>query len=114
MSKRNVKLYIEDVRDAVEKIEKYTEGLSFDTFIKDEKTVDAVVKNFSVIGEAVKNFPKEIKIKYPQTPWTEISGTRNKMIHAYFAIDEDILWKTIKEDLPAFKKQIAEISKEYS
>ena len=114
MSKRNVRLYIEDVRDAVEKIEKYAEGLNFDTFVKDEKTVDAVVKNFSVIGEAVKKFPQEIKIKYPQIPWTEISGTRNKMIHAYFAIDEDILWKTIKEDLPTFKKQIVEILKEYS
>jgi len=114
MFKRSVGLYIEDVRDAIEKIEKYTKGLSFDTFIKDEKTVDAVVKNLSVIGEAVKNFPKEIRLRYPQIPWIEISGTRNKIIHAYFAIDEDILWKTIKKDLPSFKKQIAEILKEYS
>ena len=57
MSKRGIKLYIEDVRDSIAKIEKYTMGLDFNTFVKDEKTIDAVVRNLSIIGEAVKNFP---------------------------------------------------------
>ena len=114
MSKRGIKLYIEDVRDSIAKIEKYTMGLDFNTFVKDEKTIDAVVRNLSIIGEAVKNFPDELKSKYPQVPWKEIAGTRNKTIHEYFGIDEDILWKTIKEDLPPFKKQISEIIKKYS
>lgn len=113
MSKRNIKLYIEDVIVAIEKIEKYTKNLDFNTFIKDQKTIDAVIRNLSIIGEAIKNFPKEVKVKYPQVPWKEISGARNKIIHEYFTIDEDILWKTIKEDLPPFKKQIIIILKEY-
>ncbi len=114
MSKRGVRLYIEDVKDAIQKIEKYTIGLDFDTFVKDEKTIDAVIRNLSIIGEAVKNFPNELRSKYPQIPWKEITGIRNKAIHEYFGIDEDILWKTIKEDLPPFKKQISEILKKYS
>ena len=114
MSKRNVKLYIEDVKDAIEKIEKYTKGLGFDDFVKDTKTIDAVARNLSIIGEAVKNFPKEIRVKYPQISWKDITGTRDKVIHAYFTIDEDILWKTIKEDLPLFKRQLIEILKERS
>lgn len=114
MFKRSPRLYIEDVRDAIGKIEKYTKDLGFDDFAKDTKTIDAVVRNLSIIGEAVKNLPKEIKIKYPQVPWKKISGARDKVIHAYFAIDEDILWKTVKEDLPPFKKQIAKILKEYN
>ena len=69
MSKRGIKLYIEDVRDSIAKIEKYTMGLDFNTFVKDEKTIDAVVRNLSIIGEAVKNFPDELKSKYPQVPW---------------------------------------------
>lgn len=114
MSKRGIRLYTEDIRDAIKKIEKYTKDLDFYTFVKDEKTIDAVVRNLSIIGEAVKNFPNELKSKYPQVPWKEIAGTRNKAIHEYFGIDEDILWKTIKEDLPPFKKQISEILKTYS
>lgn len=113
MSKRSARLYIEDVRDAIKKIKKYTKDLDFDDFAKDTKTIDAVVRNLSIIGEAVKNFPKETKTKYPQIPWKKIAGTRDKVIHAYFAIDEDILWKTIKEDLPPFKKQISEILEKY-
>ena len=114
MSKRGIRLYIEDVRDSIYKIEKYTKDLDFNTFVKDAKTIDAVVRNLSIIGEAVKNFPDELKSKYPQVPWKEIVGTRNKAIHEYFGIDEDILWKTIKEDLPPFKKQISEILEKYS
>lgn len=113
MSKRGVRLFIEDVRDAIKKIEDYTEDLGFADFIKDTKTIDAVVRNLSIIGEAVKNFPNELKSEYPQVPWKEIAGTRNKTIHEYFGIDEDILWKTIKEDLPTFKKQISGILRKY-
>ncbi|MFH1955931.1 MAG: DUF86 domain-containing protein [Patescibacteria group bacterium] len=113
MSKRGAKLYIEDVKDSIQKIEDYTKGLNFGTFAKDAKTIDAVVRNLSIIGEAVKNFPNELKVEYPQIPWKEIAGIRNKAIHGYFGIDEDILWKTIKEDLPPFKKQISEMLKKY-
>ena len=111
MSKRDIKLYIGDVRESIVKIEKYIKGLDFNTFVKDTKTIDAVVRNLSIIGEAVKNFPDELKSKHPKVAWKEIVGIRNKAMHEYFGVDEDILWKTIKEDLPPFKKQISKILK---
>lgn len=114
MSKRDIKLYINDIIDSIEKIENYTSDIDFSTFSQDTKTLDAVVRNISIIGEATSNLPDEIKSKYPEVPWKEIVGTRNKTIHEYFGIDEEILWKTIKADLPPFKKQISEILKTYS
>ena len=106
MSKRESHLYIEDIKDFIDRIEEYTKNISFDDFCKDRKTIDAVVRNLSVIGEAVQNLPEETKLKYSDIPWNEIAGMRNKIIHEYFGVDEEILWKTIKEDLPAFKTQV--------
>lgn len=76
------------------------------------KTIDAVVRNLSVMGEAVNNIPDEIKTKYTDIPWNEIIGMRNKIIHEYFGVDADILWETVKKDLPASKEQILKVSKE--
>jgi len=73
--------------------------------------IDAVVRNLSIIGEAVKNIPREIKVKNPDVAWNEIKGMRNKVVHEYFGTDEEILWKTIQDDLPIFKKQIAKLLK---
>ena len=109
MSKRGTKLYLEDIKDSIRKIEKYTRNVNFDEFSKDEKLIDAVIRNLSVIGEAVINIPKEIKTKNPDVAWKEIKGMRNKVIHEYFGIDEEILWRTIREDLPIFKKQISKL-----
>ena len=112
MSKRGIKLYLEDIQDSIRKIEKYTRDSNFEKFSKDEQMIDAVVRNLSIIGEAVKNIPKEIKAKNPDVAWNEIKGMRNKVIHEYFGIDEEILWKTIQDDLPVFKKQIAKLLKD--
>ena len=112
MSKREVKLYIEDIKSSIEKIESYIEGLDFDEFAKDNMVVDAIVRNLTIIGEAAKNIPKEIKEKNPDISWNEAIGMRNKVAHEYFGVDEEILWKTIKDDLPIFKKQILKIIRE--
>jgi len=109
MSKRGVELYLEDIKESIRKIERYTRGIGFAEFSRDEKLIDAVVRNLSIIGEAVVNMPKEIKTKNPDVAWKEIKGMRNKVVHEYFGIDEEILWKTIQEDLPIFKKQIAKL-----
>lgn len=111
MSKRGIKLYLEDIQDSIRKIEKYTRGSNFEKFSRNEQMIDAVVRNLSIIGEAVRNIPKEIKTKNPEVAWKEIKGMRNKVIHEYFGIDEEILWKTIQDDLPIFKKQIAKLLK---
>jgi len=112
MSKRGIKLYTEDIRDSIEKIEKYTKDLTFAKFNEDIKTIDAVVRNLSIIGEAATNIPDEIKSKYPDIPWVEIISMRNKVIHEYFGVEKSILWETIKKELPVFKKQILELLKE--
>lgn len=109
MSKRNINLYLEDINTSIERIENYVKGLSFDKFSHDPKTIDAVVRNLEVIGEAAKNIPKEIQIKHPEIPWKPIMGTRDKVIHEYFGIDLEILWKTLQEDIPQLKAQIAKI-----
>lgn len=114
MSKRGAKLYLEDIKNSIEKIENYTNGLSFKEFSKDTMTIDAVVRNLTILGEAVKNIPEEIKSKNPDIAWSEAVSMRNKVTHEYFGVDENILWKTIKEDLPAFKKQIVKVLEEYS
>jgi len=112
MSKRGVALYLEDIKESIKKIEKYMRGVEFEDFSRDDQLIDAVVRNLSIIGEATKNIPKEVKSKNTDVAWREIKGMRNKVIHEYFGIDEDILWKTIQEDLPTFKKQIAKLAKD--
>lgn len=107
--KRDPRLYIDDILDAIERIEKYVEGLSFEDFSKDSKTVDALVRNFEIIGEATKRVPAEIKGKYPQIPWKMMAGTRDKLIHEYFGVNLQVLWKAVKDDIPPLKRSIEQL-----
>ena len=106
MSNREYNLYLKDIYDSIEKIEDYVKDLSFEGFDQDAKTIDAVVRNFEIIGEAARHIPKNIISQYPQIPWSKMVSTRNKVLHEYFGIDTEILWKTIKEDLPILKERI--------
>lgn len=109
MSKRESELYLQDILISIQRIEEYTKGLSSKDFEVDWKTVDAVVRNLEIIGEAAKNMPEEIIEKYPEIPWSSMISMRNKVIHEYFGVDVEILWKTIYEDLPSLKEEIAKI-----
>ncbi len=109
MSKRNIKLYIDDVKEAVAKIEEYSKGLSFDKFKKNDLVIDAIVRNLGVLGEAAKNVPTDFKEKYKDIPWRKIAGMRNIVVHEYFSVDSEILWKTIQQDIPELKKMINKI-----
>jgi len=109
MSERSIKLYLADIQEAIKKIEAFTKGMTLTSFKKDAKTIDAVVRNIEVIGEAAKHMPSKIRLKHVEIPWKEIIGTRSKVIHEYFGVDTEILWKTITEDLPILKKQIKKI-----
>ena len=109
MSKKNNKLYINDIIQAIHKIEKYTKVLNYSKFARDEKTIDAVIRNLSIIGEAANNIPAEIRKKYPLVPWRQTSSMRNKVIHEYFGINKEIIWKTVTEDIPLLKKEINKI-----
>ncbi len=107
--KRNIKLFFVDMLEALQSIKEYTQDMDYGDFIKDKKTRDAVVRNLEIIGEATKNIPEEIKDKYPEINWKVIAGMRDKLIHEYFGVSNQIVWETITNDLPMFESQIEKI-----
>jgi uncharacterized protein with HEPN domain len=109
---RDFKVYLEDMLEAVRKIRSYTAGLSRETFASDPKTIDAVVHNLEVIGEAGKKLPEEIRSSHPEVEWRKISGLRDILIHAYFRIDVEIVWDIVENKLPAFEAQVRAILEE--
>ena len=86
MKNRN-KLYLTDIIESINKIETYTKGIDYDSFCFNEMMVDAVIRNLEIIGEASKNVSDEIKLKYPEVPWKQMTGVRNILIHEYFGVD---------------------------
>lgn len=107
--KRNVELYINDILEYMERAEKHIKNLSFEDFVKEDKTCDAVIRCIEVIGEAVKNIPDTIRNKYPLIPWRDVAGMRDKIIHAYFSVDFETVWLVVKEEIPRLKPQIRQI-----
>lgn len=97
MSKRTPGLLLEDIIESATKILTYTDGLSFEQFLEDDKTIDAVIRNFEIIGEAANRLPEEIRDKYPNIDWHRIRGFRNRIVHDYMGIDYKIVWM-IKEN----------------
>lgn len=112
MSKRDLKLYIKDILNAIDSIEKFVEGMKYEDFIKDDKTTSAVIRKFEIIGEASKNIPANFKKKHSDIPWKEMAGFRDKLIHFYFGIKYELVWETIKLKLPALKIRLAKIMSE--
>lgn len=110
--KREYRLFVHDILEAIEHIEKFVEGMSFNEFYEDDKTKSAVVWKLEVIGEATKNISKEIKAKYRELPWKDMSRMRDKIAHFYFGIDYKIVWKVVKEELPEIKPKIIQILKD--
>jgi len=101
--------YIDDILLAISRIEEYVGDLSFEKCRHDYKTVDAVIRNFEIIGEAAKSVPEHIKVKYQHVPWEEMYYLRNKISHEYFGIDYEIIWDIIVNHLPVNKKDIENI-----
>lgn len=106
---RDVNLFLDDMQVACEKVIRYVKGLKQTQFLKDEKTYDAVVRNLTIIGEAVKNVPQEIRKLHPGIEWRKIAGFRDIAVHDYFGIDEDILWDIIQNEIPYLLTQLNQI-----
>ena len=110
MSKREPKLLVNDILESAHKILDYTAGQNFDDFTKDGKTVDAVIRNFEIIGEAANRLSQDYKDRFPEIDWPRIRGFRNRIVHDYFGIDHHIVW-TIKETfLPLMIAQLKPLS----
>jgi uncharacterized protein with HEPN domain len=110
--KRDYRLYIEDILDSVVKIQQFTSGMKYEEFVKDEKTNTAVIHKLEIMGEATKNVPREVKVRYKNVPWNDMARMRDKLSHGYFGIRYEIVWKVIQEKLPEIKPIMENILKE--
>lgn len=112
MRKRDYYDYVWDILNSIEEVEEFTSGMTLEDFSKDKKTINAVVRSLEVLGEAAKKIPQSIRKTHPDLPWNKMAGMRDKLIHQYFSVDLDILWKVVTEDLPPLKPNIKKILKE--
>ncbi len=111
--KRDYSLFIKDILNSIDKIESFIEGMDFEEFMKDEKTKSAVVREIEVIGEATKRIPDSIRERHKDLPWVDMARMRDKVIHFYFGVDYEIVWRVVKDRLPEIKPLIIGILEEY-
>ncbi len=109
MSKRPVELLVDDICEAIDRAEQYIKGISFDAFSKDQKTIDAVVRNLEIIGEAANRLPDEFKEKHSDIEWNKVVGLRHRIVHEYFGIDDAIIWQILQKDLPSLRQTLSGI-----
>ncbi|MFM9945472.1 MAG: DUF86 domain-containing protein [Bacteroidia bacterium] len=109
MSKRESKLLLSDILESIEKIKSYIRGYTFEDFLNDSKTCDAVIRNFEIIGEAANRLPEEVKDKYTQVNWYRIKGFRNRIVHDYMGVDYNIVWSIIQNDIDKLQIDISKV-----
>ncbi len=109
--RRNYLLYLEDILASTKKILNYVGDSTYEDILKDEMRIDAVVRNFEIIGEAASKIPDNVKNKYPLIEWRKVSDFRNVLAHEYFGLDYEIMWEIIKDKLPNLQKGIQVILK---
>ena len=96
---------VDDLLDAIRKAQSFCAGMTFKSFARDDKTVWATLRAIEVVGEAAKNIPPGVRRRYPEIPWADMMGMRNKLVHEYFGVDLETVWTTVREDLPALIPQ---------
>lgn len=110
--KRDDRLFVKDIIDAMESIERFVGNMTIDRLKRDEKTSSAVIRKFEIIGEAAKYMPKRIKDKYKDIQWKSMAGMRDRLIHAYFGIDYNLVWSAIKIEIPKLKPKLKKMLSE--
>jgi uncharacterized protein with HEPN domain len=111
MSDRPVDLLIDDILERIRRIGRYTGNLDHDAFVQDEKTVDAVVRNLGVIGEAARRVPQEFTERHPGILWRQIVGLRNRIVRDYFNVDGDPIWQIVRDELPRLESELARLKR---
>lgn len=109
MKRRDYRDYLKDISDSIEDIGTFAGKMTYDYFVKDKKTINAVVRSIEIIGEAVKKVPVSLRNKYPSIPWKKMAGMRDKLIHEYFGVDLEIIWMVIKKDIPSIKPMVKQL-----
>ncbi|MBI4812715.1 DUF86 domain-containing protein [Candidatus Falkowbacteria bacterium] len=108
---KDAKIFLKHILESIEFIEDYTKGLSEADFYNLMEKIDAVVKRLEIIGEAANNLPLDFRALNSHLPWQDMIDMRNLLIHEYFGVNKEIVWKTIKEDLPPLKEEIERLLK---
>lgn len=111
--KRDISIYIKDVLENINRIEIFINGMHYDDFVNDEKTHYAVIRCIEIIGEAVKHVPPSFREKYPEIPWKDMAGMRDKVIHFYFGVNLKSVWLTATKDMPDIKPFIEKVLEEF-
>ena len=111
MPPRDWRVRIDDALQAARRILHYSEGMSLEVLNADERTTDAIIKNFMVIGESARHVPEEIRLRHPTVPWDAMRDMRNVVVHEYFGLSVEILWRTVTKDIPALIQALEQIEK---
>jgi uncharacterized protein with HEPN domain len=105
--------YIADILTAAREVAEFTEGMDYEAFRADKKTVNAVIRSLEVMGEAAKRIPEDVRAQYPDIPWKRIAGMRDKLIHEYAGVDLEVVWTVLNEELPPMKVHVENAARDF-
>ncbi len=109
---REMRVFLDDIMESMARIEEYTQGMSEEQFMKDVRTQDAVIRRLEIIGEAAKNISEDIKDKHPDIAWRQMAGMRDVLIHGYFGVNLERVWRVVEHDLPELKAKLSQVWEE--